>query len=150
MVTEGRTFQCQNMPLSFYSLNIQLPPLRHSPASLKEVTPSLNLSWEGFPSSKATRFNIPPFLLSITMLTTLLRACWDLSFVEPALKQQRSVITRWFRRKPHAQINDSDLIWTRHLRPLVKVSLCCWGLIQAQRTQTSSVGVYLNPRLFCL
>lgn len=132
-------------PLSFYSLNIQLPPLRHSSASLRGVTASLKSSWEVFTSSKETWFNIPLFLLSITMLATLLRGCWDLLFVKTALKQQCSVITRWFRRKPHAQINDSDLIWTRRLRPLVKVSLFCWGLVQAQRTQTSSVGVNPNP-----
>ena len=135
---EGRALQCQNMsvrpasPLSFHSLNIQLPPLRHSSASLKEVTPSLQSSWEVFISSKQTSFNIPLFLLSITMLTTLLRGCWDPLFVETALKQQRSVITRWFRSKPHAQINDGDLIWTRQLRPLVKVSLFCWRLIPAR------------------
>lgn len=33
----------------------------------------------------------------------------------------------------------------KQLRPPVKASLSCWSLIQAQRTQTSPMGVYLIP-----
>lgn len=107
---EGRTSQSQNMfvrpasPLSFYSLNIQLLSLCSS-ASLKEVIPSLQSSWEVLQQRNMV-FNIPVFLLSITVLATLPRGCWDLLLVETALKQQLFVITRWFTRKPHAQKNE--------------------------------------------
>lgn len=151
MAMEGRTFQFQKMsarptrPPSFYRLKIHPSPLRHSSISLTEVTPSLQSACKAFTSSRETWLNKPLFLLSITILATLLRGFWDLHFVQTAPKQQCSVTTRWFRRKPHAPVNDSDLIWARQLRPLVKVSLFCWGLIQALRTQTSSMGVSLSP-----
>lgn len=151
---EGRTSQCQNMfvkpasPLSFYSLNIQLLSLC-SPASLKEVIPSLQSSQE-VRQQRNMFFNIPMFLLSITMLATLPRGCWDLLLVEIPLKQQLSVVTRWLRRKPHAQINYSELIWTRQLSPLVKVSLFCWGLMKAREHKHVKNGCLSEPLLFSL
>lgn len=124
-----------------FSHNTQPPSLRQSSPSLKEMTPSLQSSWEAFTSSKATWFNV---LLVLLSTTTLLRGCWDLFFVETALKtmlchhqmvQKQGTCSK-------KQVTSSEL---GQLKPPVKVSLFCWGLLLAQRTQS----VYLNLVVTC-
>lgn len=129
-------------PLSPHNLKIQPCPLRHSSAGCKEVTHRLQSSRKIFTCSKET-FSCFYYQLKCSLLS-IFTGYWDLLSVETALKQQCSVLTKRFKRKPHSQINNSDLIWPKQLRPLVKASLSCRSLIQAQRTQRSSMGVYLN------
>lgn len=128
----------QNFPVAKTRVLGQ-PPLFHF-AVLLSGLPHWDtlLAWKRWlwASSHPGQFSHPAKKYGLTVnynaLATLLRGCRDLHFVETALKKQRSVITRWFRSKPHAQLNGSDLIRTRQLRPLVKMSLFCWGLIQAR------------------
>lgn len=138
---EGRTFLCQNTsvrpasPLSFYSLNIQLPPLRHSSASLRGDSAS---SHPGKFSHPAKKYGLTFHCFYCQLQCSLL--CSEAAGTCVLLRQllnNNAVITGWLRRKPRAQINDSDLIWTRQLRPLVKVSLFCWGLIQARERKSN-------------